>query len=70
MNSNVAGIDVPENLIEELKKDKEATKSGQTGARISAEFLKEAKSMCQGAHLMTLGWENLVPDIIEMAELC
>lgn len=69
MNKNVAGVMVPENLIEELKKDKEATKSGKAGARICAEFLKEAKHMCQGAHLMTLGWERLVPEIVEMAEL-
>jgi 5,10-methylenetetrahydrofolate reductase len=69
MNNNVAGVNVPENLIEELKKDKEATKSGKTGARICADFLKEAKGMCQGAHLMTLGWEHLVPEIIEQAGL-
>lgn len=69
MNKSVSGVNVPENLIEELKKDKEATKSGKTGTKICAEFLKEARYMCQGAHLMTLGWEHLVPDIIEMAEL-
>ena len=69
MNKNVSGVNVPENVIEELKKDKDATKSGKTGTRICAEFLKEAKNMCQGAHLMTLGWEHLVPEIIEMAGL-
>lgn len=69
MNENVAGIYVPDHIIEELKKDKEATKKGLTGARICAEFLKEAKYMCQGAHMMTLGWDHVVPDIIEMAGL-
>ena len=69
MNANVSGVNVPEPLIEELKKDKEGTKSGKTGARIAAEFLKEARSMCQGAHLMTLGWDHVVPDIIAQAGL-
>ena len=69
MNTNVAGVEVPERLIDELKKDKEATKSGRAGARICAEFLKEAKQMCAGAHLMTLGWERLVPEIVEAAGL-
>ncbi len=69
MNANVAGVQVPETLIQELKKDKEATKSGKTGAAICADFLKEAKAMCQGAHLMTLGWDHIVPDIIAGAEL-
>ncbi|OGS32444.1 MAG: 5,10-methylenetetrahydrofolate reductase, partial [Elusimicrobia bacterium RIFOXYC2_FULL_34_12] len=36
MNENVAGIHVPDSLIEELKKDKEKTKSGQTGIEIAA----------------------------------
>jgi methylenetetrahydrofolate reductase (NADPH) len=69
MNKSVAGINVPEHLIDELKKDKEATKAGETGARICAEFLKEARGMCEGAHLMTLGWERLVPRIVEQAGL-
>jgi methylenetetrahydrofolate reductase (NADPH) len=69
LNANVSGINVPEHLVSELKKDKEAAKSGKTGARICADFVKEAKAMCQGVHLMTLGWDHLVPDIFEMADL-
>ena len=48
MNENVAGIHVPDNLIEELKKDKEKTKSGQTGVEISARLIKDLKPLCQG----------------------
>ena len=33
MNNNVAGIHVPEEMIEELKKDKEKTKAGITALR-------------------------------------
>lgn len=69
MNSNVSGVDVPEHLIEELKKDKAAAKSGETGARICASFVKDCRDLCQGVHLMTLGWEHLVPRIIAEAGL-
>ena len=67
MNENVAGIHVPDTLIEELKKDKEKTKSGQTGVEISARLIKEMKGMCQGVHMMPLGWDDKVSKILELA---
>lgn len=69
MNENVAGIFVPDNLIEELKKDKEKTKSGQTGIEIAARLIKELKPFCQGIHLMPLGWDNKVPAILDSSGL-
>ena len=33
------------------------------------DLIKETKDMCQGAHLMTLGWDKHVPAIIEAAGL-
>ncbi|MBU2614672.1 MAG: methylenetetrahydrofolate reductase [Elusimicrobia bacterium] len=67
MNENVAGIHVPDNLIEELKKDKEKTKSGQTGIEIAAKLIKDLKPLCQGIHLMPLGWDDKVPKILELS---
>jgi 5,10-methylenetetrahydrofolate reductase len=64
MNENVAGVFVPDNLIEELKKDKEKTKSGQTGVEIAGRLIKEMKPLCQGVHLMPLGWDDKVPAIL------
>ncbi|MBI5573916.1 MAG: methylenetetrahydrofolate reductase [Elusimicrobia bacterium] len=67
MNENVAGVYVPDNLIEELKKDKEKTKSGQTGIEIAARLIKELKPYCQGVHIMPLGWDDKVPKILKLA---
>jgi 5,10-methylenetetrahydrofolate reductase len=69
MNANVAGVNVPEELIEELKKDKEKTKSGQTGVEIAIRIIKEIKDCCQGVHLMALGWESKLPAILDGAGL-
>ena len=69
MNENVAGVFVPDPLIEELRKDKEKTKSGQTGVEIAARLIKEMKSMCQGVHIMPLGWDQHVPAILDAAGL-
>jgi len=69
MNANVAGVNVPEELIEELKRDKEKTKSGRTGIEIAVRTIKEIKNYCQGIHIMPLGWDDKVPAILDGAGL-
>ena len=69
MNNNVAGIHVPEEMIEELKADKEKTKAGITGVEIAARIIRECKPYCQGVHIMALGWESKVPEILKLAGL-
>ena len=67
MNGNVAGVHVPDEMIEELRADKEKTKAGDTGVEITARLIKECKDACQGVHIMSLGWENRIPEIFDMA---
>ncbi|HBA50073.1 MAG TPA: 5,10-methylenetetrahydrofolate reductase [Lachnospiraceae bacterium] len=67
MNNNVAGVHVPDEMIEELKADKEKTKAGITGVEIAARIIKECKPYCQGVHIMALGWESKVPALLEQA---
>ena len=69
MNNNVAGIHVPDEMIEELKADKEKTKAGITGIEIAASIIKECKPYCQGVHIMALGWESKVPALLKLAEI-
>lgn len=69
MNNNVAGIHVPDEMIEELKADKEKTKAGITGIEIAARIIKECKPYCQGVHIMALGWESKVPALLKLAEI-
>jgi 5,10-methylenetetrahydrofolate reductase len=67
MNDNVAGIHVPQEMIDELKKDKEKTKAGITGIEIAARIIKECRPYCQGVHIMAMGWESKVPDLLKLA---
>ena len=69
MNNNIAGISVPPEIIEELKADKEKTKAGITGVEITARIIRECKDHCQGVHLMALGWESKVPEVLKLAGL-
>ncbi len=67
MNNNVAGIHIPQEMIDELAADKEKAKAGITGVEIAARIIKECKPYCQGVHIMALGWESKVPDILKLA---
>jgi 5,10-methylenetetrahydrofolate reductase len=66
MNKNVAGIHVPEALIEEMEKAEDRTKKG---VEIAGRLIREMKGMCQGVHVMAIGTEKLVPDILDIAGL-
>ena len=67
MNSNVAGIHIPQEMIDELATDKEKAKAGITGVEIAARIIKECKPYCQGVHIMALGWESKIPEILKLA---
>jgi len=66
MNKNVAGVFVPEELIEKMA---EAEDKAQTGIEIAADIIKELKDMCQGVHVMAIGWEKKVPAVLDAAGL-
>ena len=67
MNNNVAGVHVPQDMIDELAADKERAKAGITGVEIAARIIKECKPYCQGVHIMALGWESKVPELLKLA---
>ena len=67
MNNNVAGVHVPQWMIDELAADKEKAKAGITGVELAAKVIKECRPYCQGLHIMALGWEAKVPDLLKLA---
>ena len=69
MNKNVAGVHVPQHMIDALAADKERAKAGITGVEIAAQIIKECKPYCQGVHIMALGWEAKVPELLTLADL-
>ena len=66
MNKNVAGVHVPDNLIEEMEK---AENKGDKSVEIAARLVNELKGLCQGVHIMPIGWEKRVPAMLDAAGL-
>ena len=70
MNDNVPGITVPQALIDELA-GVEKGKGLQKGIEIAARLIRAVKegNLCHGVHIMAVGNERIVPDILEAAQL-
>ncbi|HID86803.1 MAG TPA: 5,10-methylenetetrahydrofolate reductase [Anaerolineae bacterium] len=66
MNRNVAGVHVPESLIDEMD---EAEDRVAKSIEIAARLIREMKDLCQGVHIMPIGWEKHVPAVLEAAGL-
>ncbi len=66
MNKNVAGVFVPDELIQEIDQAKD---KGAKSIEIAARLIKELKPMCQGVHIMPIGWDKKVPLVLDAAGL-
>ncbi len=70
MNKNVAGVNVPQELIDEMSSAPKG-RALDKGIEIAGRMIKRirAEKMCDGVHIMAIGREELVPDIISAAGL-
>ncbi len=70
MNKNIAGVNVPQPLIDEMA---QAPKGGAIvkGIEIAGRMIKaiHTEKICDGVHIMAIGKEELVPDIMAAADL-
>jgi len=66
MNRNVAGVYIPDALIEEMDK---AEDKAEKSVEIAVRLINEMKDVCQGIHIMAVGWESKVPAILNTAGL-
>jgi len=70
MTENVPGIFVPQNLIDELTDAPKGEALGK-GIEIAGRMIAALKkdSICDGVHIMAIGKEEVVPDILAAAGL-
>ena len=70
MNKNVAGVKVPQELIDELASAPKG-RAIEKGIEIAGRMINRIKKekMCDGVHIMAIGREELVPEIMSAAGL-
>ena len=66
MNKNVAGVFVPDNLVAEMEGAKDKTAQS---VEIAARLIKDLRLMCQGIHIMPIGWDSIVPSVLDASGL-
>ena len=66
INKHVPGVDIPEHIINRLAN---AEKPLQEGIKLAAEQVQKASKICHGVHLMAVKREDLIPQILDMAEI-
>ena len=65
INKHVEGVVIPEKIVEQLMK---APDKILASIEIAAEIIKAAKGLCQGVSIISMGWEDKVPAILDEAE--
>ncbi len=66
INENVAGVFVPDNLIKKMEGAKDKV---VTSVEIASRLIKELKPMCGGIHIMPIGWDKVVPRVLDALAL-
>jgi len=61
MNKNIPGIHIPPYLIKRISLAEDKKKEAVC---IAIEIMNSIKNLCQGFHIMSLGWEDLIPQIL------
>ena len=66
LNERLPGVHVPQSLIDEIEA---ADDPGAAGVEIAARLIRDLHGMCQGVHVMAIGWESRIPAILSKAGL-
>jgi methylenetetrahydrofolate reductase (NADPH) len=66
LNEHVPGIRVPPELLDELERAGPAGEAAK-GVDIAARTIRRLRGICSGVHVMAIGWENRIPEILRDA---
>lgn len=66
LDATLPGVSVPQPIIDEMERAEDRTAAS---TRITAELINQVKSLCDGVHIMAIGWESKVPAILAAAGL-
>jgi methylenetetrahydrofolate reductase (NADPH) len=64
LNEKVPGIRVPQGLIREMEQSGGTEAEAQKGIEIAARIVGEAAKVCAGVHVMAIGAEQHIPEIL------
>ena len=66
MNEHLPGVNVPEGLIREMEETEDRSRKA---IEIAARIIKDVQHISRGVHIMAIGWERYIPQVLEEAGL-
>jgi methylenetetrahydrofolate reductase (NADPH) len=67
LNANLPGVVVPPDMLEAMEQAAKAGSTREKGIELAARVVREMRGICQGVHVMAIGWEAEVPEILRVA---
>lgn len=64
LNANLPGVEVPQDLLASMEEAAARGQARERGIAIAAGLVRDLKRVCQGVHIMAIGWEAEVPEIL------
>ena len=67
LNANLPGVVVPNDMLEAMDEAAKAGKTRERGIELAARVVREMRDICQGVHIMAIGGEAEVPEILRQS---
>ena len=67
LNTNLPGVFVPDDMVAAMEEAAKAGVARERGVELAARVVREMQGICQGVHIMAIGWEAGVPEILRSA---
>lgn len=65
LNANLPGVVVPPDMLEVMELAAKAGAAREKGIELAADVVRQMRGICQGVHIMAIGWEAEVPAILK-----
>ncbi len=71
MNDEVPGVFIPDPVLQRMQAAEEKGNAAEEGVQITLELIEKIRNLqgFNGIHVMTVGWEDIVPRIVKEANL-
>jgi len=62
VNKHVEGVSIPDSIVDQLMK---ASDKQEASIKIAGDLIRQLRPLCQGIQIIPIGWENLVPSLLD-----
>jgi methylenetetrahydrofolate reductase (NADPH) len=69
LNANLPGVSVPADMLEAMEAAAREGKTRERGVELAARLIREMRGVAQGVHIMAIGGEAEVPEILRQASM-